>query len=51
MTKALNKIYTSTSLVFWLWAIISYLEIVCKNIDPTPIYSNLNLIILLGSLL
>ena len=43
MKKAINIIFI-ISIMFLIWLSVSYIEIVCKNIN-NPVYSNFNLII------
>lgn len=44
--KVLNKIISTVSIISIAWFVISWIEIVCKNLSE-PHYSPLNLIVLL----
>lgn len=43
----ISNLITLLGVLFILWAVISYFEIVIKNIGPNPEYFKINLFILL----
>lgn len=44
MKKAIEKIIYIAIIIFIVWFIVSYIEILFKNLSENPIYSSLNLI-------
>lgn len=48
MKKAINivgKIAVVVVCAVWVWGIASWVEIVCKNTEPNPHYSEYNLLV------
>lgn len=45
--KFICNIFTTATAAGLIWLIISYLEIICKNLTAAPEYSNNNLLIIL----
>ena len=40
--KVLGNIFTTICLVFIVWVVISYFEVISKNLNPNPEYWALN---------
>ena len=36
--------FAVNSMIFFTWGFISWVEVICKNLDPNPNYSSWNLI-------
>jgi len=47
MKKIIEGIFFTVAVVFLAWFAISYIEVICKNMAPNPIYWDLNLFKLL----
>ena len=45
--KAIEAIFIIVSILFILWAGISWIEVISKNLEPNPQYSPVNLFTLL----
>lgn len=45
MKKLLGNVVTFISVVFILWCMVCYGEIVCKNTSPNPDYADNNIIV------
>ena len=45
--KLLNNTAATAGAVLLAWLFLSWLEIISKNLTPSPVYSNINLLILL----
>lgn len=46
----ISNLITLLGVLFVLWAVISYIEIVIKNVTPNPEYFKSNLFILLAGI-
>lgn len=47
MLKLLKKLYFPITIILLIWFLISYVEILYKNVALNPIYSNYNLIVMI----
>ena len=43
----LKKTMNLAAVLFWAWIIFSFVEVLCKNVRPDPLYSAWNLFVLL----
>lgn len=43
--KCITNMLYITSVIILIWMVASYVEIICKNTDPNPTYSEANLIV------
>lgn len=44
--RELKKLLAAGNVLFFVWGIVSYIEIISKNLNPDPTYNPLNLIVL-----
>ena len=45
MSKWLSRIVVTVELILLLWGVLSYVEIVSKNMHPNPRYSEYNMLV------
>lgn len=43
--KTIKKLFHIIGVIFFIWMIISYTEILIKNVSEHPIYSSYNIIV------
>ena len=41
--KVLNKLFTITMIIFLVWFVMSYMDIIAHNLDDEPVYKAWNL--------
>jgi len=51
LKKVIEVFFLFIAVLLTLWAVGSWIEVICRNLNPNPTYSTFNFFIILTSLL